>query len=142
MTEKQRTVHLSAHLWNSLVKRFEVLSGKEFASKVFVFAAYKGTKERLPEGDAGAFLKKEIESTTGGKVTKLEISKDTGGTVQVHDSAEADMYGPSETGVCYLTQGMIKAAAEKITGKPVNVQERKCRAKGDDYCEFAVIVGQ
>lgn len=141
MTEKQRAIHLPAHLWNSLVKRFEVLSGKEFASKVFIFAAYKGMKEHMPEGDAGAFLKKEIEATTGGKVTKLEISNDSGGIVQVHDSIEPETYGPSETGVCYLAQGIIKAAAEKITGKPANVQERKCKAKGDDHCEFVVILG-
>jgi len=139
--EKQKTLHLPTHLWNSLVKRFEVLSGKEFASKVFVFAAYQGMKEHMPEGDASAFLKKELESTTGGKVTKLEISKDAGGIIQMHDSIETDLYGPSEAGVCYLAQGMIKAAAEKITGKPANVQERKCKAKGDEYCEFAVILG-
>ncbi len=142
MAEKQRGIQLSAHLWTSLVKRFEVLSGKEFASKVFIFAAYKGAKDILPEGDATAFLKKEIESTTGGKVTKLEIGRDTGGIVQVQGSAEPDAYGPSDSGVCYLAQGIIKAAAEKITGKPVNVQERKCRSKGDECCEFAVITGQ
>lgn len=71
---------------------------------------------------------------------KCSINKETGGIVQVKKSLEASCYGPSETPVCYLTEGIIKAAAEKIVGKPAEVKERKCTAMGNGYCEFAVIV--
>lgn len=143
---KLKFLQLSDILYRSIVKRFEILSGKEFASKVINFSAYKATKEildseKLIGDDLQKFLQAVIETTASGKIIECEIGKEVGGIVQVKGSLEAKAYGPSDTPVCYLSQGIIKAFAEKIVGKSVETKERKCVAMGNDYCEFAIIVG-
>lgn len=143
IVEKKRkeSLHLPAVLYNSILRRLEILSGKEFASKLIVFSAYKATKELLDNvTDLERFLREILESVTRGKVIKFEISKERGGIIRLEHSLEADSYGPSDIPVCYLTRGIIKAVAEKIIKKPVKVQERKCVSMGDEYCEFAIII--
>lgn len=118
-----------------------MLSGKEFASKVIVFSAYKATKELLDNvTDLEKFLHETLEGVTRGKIIKFEISKERGGVIRLKHSLEADSYGPSDIPVCHLARGIIKAITEKMIGKPVKVQERKCVSMGDEYCEFAIIV--
>lgn len=140
--EKPEFLQLSDVLYHSIVKRFETLFGRGFASKVISFSAYTAAKDLLKNkratDDLPALLHGTVETMVGGKVIKYKIDKEIGGVVQVKDSLEARAYGPSDAPVCYLTSGTIKAFAEKIVGGPRAVKERRCTAMGDDYCEFVV----
>lgn len=142
--EKRGFLKISDLLYSSLVKRFEILSGKEFASKVISSSAYSAVKnflngEKINDGLEG-FLKDVIAMTVGGKVCKYDVSRESGGVVQVKGCLEAEMHGPANEGVCYLTAGIIKAVAEKMVGGAADVKERKCMSMGSDFCEFAVVV--
>ncbi|HVN16217.1 MAG TPA: 4-vinyl reductase [Anaerolineales bacterium] len=44
----------------------------------------------------------------------------------------------SETPICYLYVGSIGEAVEWATGKPHEVIETHCMAKGDPYCRFEI----
>ncbi len=139
-------VAFMGQMYPSLVRRFEVLSGKDFSSRVFSFSAYKAVCEMIEEERIAGekllpFLKNIIKKTVGGKVTALKLTKEAGGIVKIDGCAEAKLHGPSDAGVCYLSAGIIEAAVEKYAQKQVRVTERKCLSKGDSLCEFAVMVG-
>jgi predicted hydrocarbon binding protein len=58
-----------------------------------------------------------------------------------HESA--DSYGLPDVGypICVYEAGVAAGALEVGLGRPVDVQEVKCCAAGDPYCEFEVRVG-
>jgi predicted hydrocarbon binding protein len=71
---------------------------------------------------------------------KMEWSWDRMGDkiiVRVHNSPFARSYGSSERGVCYLVEGVFAGIGEVIFGGAKS-EERKCVAKGDDFCEFVI----
>lgn len=142
--EKTEFLHISDVLYRSIVKRFESLFGKGFASKALSFSAYTSAKEVLggkkPSDNLQELLQGAIETMVRGKVIKCKIDREAGGSVQVRGSLEARAYGPSDSPVCYLSHGTIRAFAEQIAGKSTEVREEKCTSMGDDYCEFIVIV--
>jgi len=39
---------------------------------------------------------------------------------------------------CYMTKGMWKGGLESIFNRPISIEEVKCKAKGDEYCEFKI----
>ncbi len=141
--EKPEFLQLSDVLYRSIVKRFESLFGKGFASKAISFSAYTSAKEVL-EGKPGdnlqELLQDTIEIIVRGKVIKCKIDGEAGGSVQVKDSLEARAYGQSDSPVCYLSHGTIMAFAEQIADKSTEVREEKCTSMGDDYCEFVLTV--
>ncbi len=141
--KKRDSIKLSDLLFNSIIKKFEVLAGREFSSKVISSSSYNAIKNFLngeKDGDIEEFLKDVLNITVGGSVIKFDMSKESGGVVQVKNSIEAKIHGPAESGVCYICSGIIKAAAEKILGRVVEVKERKCTAMGNELCEFAIII--
>jgi len=142
---REITITFMGPLYPSLVHRFEVLSGREFSSKVFSFSAYKAVCEMIAEQKVSgeglvSFLKDIIKKTVGGKITSFSFSKDIGGVVRIENCAEAKLHGPSESGVCFLSAGMLEAVLEKYSGKQVHITERKCVSKGDSCCEFAAML--
>ncbi|RLJ08096.1 MAG: hypothetical protein DRP12_01190 [Candidatus Aenigmatarchaeota archaeon] len=139
---ERRAILLPIPLYRSIIRRFEILSGTDFTSKVMTLSAYKAVHESL-DGEKlnpNAFLKSLLENFLKAKVLSIEIDKDIGGLVKIKDSKEAKSHGNSESPVCWLTLGIIKAVAEKVIGKEVQVIERKCEAVGADHCEFAIIL--
>ena len=67
--------------------------------------------------------------------------------IQVSDSYEApgylELFGPAETGKCYMLRGVTAAFMDLIYGQDYPdgcftfaAEEPYCRAKGDPYCEF------
>ncbi len=140
--KQEISITFTGPLYPSLVRRFEVLSGRDFSSTVFSFSAYKAVCEMIAEQKVSgeklvSFVKDIIKKTVGGKVTSFSFSKDSGGVVRIENCAEAKLHGPSESGVCFLSAGMLEAVLEKYSGKQVHITERKCVSKGDSCCEFA-----
>ncbi len=142
--EKPEFLQLPDVLYRSIVKRFESLFGKGFASKALSFSAYTAAREGLegkkPGGNLQELLQDAIETLVRGKVIKCKIDREAGGSVQVRGSLEARAYGHSDSPVCYLSHGTIRAFSEQIAGKSTEVREEKCTSMGDDYCEFIVKV--
>ncbi len=142
--EKPEFLHISDVLYRSIVKRFEGLFGKGFASKALSFSAYTSAKEVLegkkPGDNLHELLQDTIETIVRGTVIKCKIDREAGGSVQVRGSLEARAYGHSDSPVCHLSHGTIRAFAEQIAGNSTDVREEKCTSMGDDYCEFVVTV--
>lgn len=144
--KKGACVILEGPFYSSLMRRFEVLSGREFSSKVFSFSAYKAVCEMMDGGQVSGeklipFLKDTIRKTVGGTVTLVDISREAGGVVRIEGCAEAIIHGPSDAGVCYISLGIIEGVVGRYVGRQVHVAERKCLSKGDAFCEFAVMPG-
>lgn len=143
LTEKWKKtdrIMLPDILYNPIVKMFEMLTGKEFSSRVIMISSCNAVKNFLngeKKNNVEKFLKDAIDITLGGKDIKISLN-DNGGIVRAKNLLEAKMHDHAEEGVCYICSGIIKAAAEKIIGKPVSVEERKCAAMGNDFCEFLV----
>lgn len=58
--------------------------------------------------------------------------------VDVHNSAFAENYGPSDGPVCHMIQGVLAGLGRTVLGSDVKSVEEKCAAKGDDVCRFVV----
>ncbi len=71
------------------------------------------------------------------------IKEDNGKyVVRVYDSFEAESYirnqGISNKPVCHFLRGVLVGVIEEITKDICKGTELKCKAKGDDYCEFLI----
>jgi len=78
-----------------------------------------------------------------GKITTEGIDMETGeGTIIIKNCFEADailgMGGEKETPQCHFVTGYLKGLLEGITGGKFRVTEKKCKAAGDEYCEFEI----
>ena len=58
----------------------------------------------------------------------------------LYNSFEAESFvereGKSNKPVCHFLKGVLKGLVEELTGSKYTATEAKCRAKGDEYCEF------
>jgi hypothetical protein len=83
---------------------------------------------------------KAVNMTLGwGIIDKIEIDAEKGvAQVRIHQSFECEL--GEETGKPYsqFYRGAIAGLFTRFFGKDVNVQETKCVAKGDPYCEFTI----
>ncbi len=57
---------------------------------------------------------------------------------RVEDNLEALQRLGSREPSCFLTKGIFKGVLERILNRAVSVDEVRCRAAGDDHCEFEV----
>jgi predicted hydrocarbon binding protein len=69
------------------------------------------------------------------KLTEFDKFKTT---FVVYNSPIAELYGGSKRAVCHPLRGMLAGFAEIFTGQKRECVEFKCKAKGDEHCEFAV----
>jgi len=46
----------------------------------------------------------------------------------------------SNTSSCYFLKGFIEGVLEELIGRRVRTEETKCISKGDECCEFSIIV--
>ncbi len=58
--------------------------------------------------------------------------------VDVHNSAFAEKYGPSEGAVCHMIEGVLAGLGKTVLESDVKSTEEMCAAKGDDICRFVV----
>ena len=64
--------------------------------------------------------------------------KNNGTIVRVSNSFTSRGYGKSNSPVCHFLCGYNAGIIETLSGKPMDAEETKCAAKGDNYCEFIV----
>ncbi len=61
---------------------------------------------------------------------------------RVYNPFEADAhkiaFGEVEEPSCFFTRGYLKGFFSTLLGKEVDVVEEKCKARGDEYCEFHI----
>jgi len=60
------------------------------------------------------------------------------GTVVVRNGFEAEAWGKKNYKACDVTRGVIAGFMSAVFGKPVEAEETKCLANGDDHCEFVI----
>ncbi len=58
--------------------------------------------------------------------------------VDVADSAFAEAYGPSPTGVCHLIRGVLEGLGASVFEGETRSLETACRARGDKICRFEI----
>ena len=68
----------------------------------------------------------------------FDVGKRTG-LVVVNDSFEALGYGSSKNPVCHFLRGYFSGILSYVCGGDVVLNETKCIAKGDHYCEFQAV---
>jgi predicted hydrocarbon binding protein len=59
-------------------------------------------------------------------------------TIKVENSFIAEEYGESDVPVCHFLRGYCAGTGEALTNQEMDAEEIKCKACGDDYCEFVV----
>jgi predicted hydrocarbon binding protein len=95
---------------------------------------YKLDKEELIQAFAQA------QKATGWGIMDFQDVdfKQLSGRIIVKDGFEAYSWGKKNYKVCNWTRGMIAGFMSAIFGKPVEANEVKCLANGDEHCEFVI----
>ena len=97
--------------------------------------------EAPPEDMARLFA--QVYTAYGwGKMEVRPLFLGRGIRVAVEENFEALAYGRSLEPVCHFTRGVIAGAASAVLGRECSVEEVKCRAMGDERCEFVVREGR
>jgi predicted hydrocarbon binding protein len=60
-------------------------------------------------------------------------------SIIVEQSAFAEAYGQSSTGVCHLIRGVLSGMASVLFNQKCVGSEVKCLAKGDEHCFFEIL---
>ncbi len=83
-----------------------------------------------------------VTSLTGWGVFEFPaLNPDGSYTVRIYNSFEADIAkkdNPNNSHSCTFSLGFIKGLFESVFERKVRVEETKCKARGDEYCEFNI----
>lgn len=105
---------------------------------------YKNWKKFLPKGQTKKevieeFLKYlEYWGLGSVDIITLEVEKEIKSLIRIYDCSFSQYYEKSNKPVCYITAGIIAGLFSAVLNKKVSVKERKCKALGDNFCEFEV----
>ncbi len=71
---------------------------------------------------------------------KIELAEATQSKIVLHayETPTSEVVKEAKEPVCHLERGMLAGLIENVVGKQVRVKETKCRARGDEYCEFVI----
>ncbi|MDY6965580.1 MAG: V4R domain-containing protein [Halobacteriota archaeon] len=109
---------------------FKEIDGKTFDDRTIEFFLNMGVADLMSRFGWGAM-----------KITDFDASK---GFIRlcVEDSVVAESYDEEqERPVCFFIAGMIAGGAEMLLGHDVECKEVKCKACGDEHCEFVIQKG-
>ncbi|MEM5883162.1 MAG: 4-vinyl reductase [Candidatus Aenigmatarchaeota archaeon] len=71
-------------------------------------------------------------------IISLEVEKEIKSLIRIYGCPFSQYYEKSNKPVCYITAGIIAGLFSAILNKKVSIKERKCKAVGDNFCEFEV----
>lgn len=71
------------------------------------------------------------------ELVSVDIKKGEARFISKNSSIAEKYHGKGET-VCYFTAAMLAALMKLIFRKDLDCKEVKCKAKGDEYCEFVI----
>jgi len=79
------------------------------------------------------------------RVVKIDFNLSEGkGEILVKNSFEAEatmkIYGKRDVPQCYFLGDFIKAMINEISGKTCQIEETRCEARGDELCEFQIVL--
>ncbi|HEY6072723.1 MAG TPA: 4-vinyl reductase, partial [Anaerolineales bacterium] len=93
----------------------------------------------LPERQRIKFILNGMVDALRKSNSQVEVWLDDGQPIAFYDATCGVCHGrKSETPICHLYAGSIGEAVEWATGKPHQITETHCMAKGDDYCRFEI----
>jgi hypothetical protein len=71
------------------------------------------------------------------EVSSIDMKRHTAKII-VKECFEAAAWRKKPYNVCHWTRGYLAGFMGTVFGKPMEAVEVKCKAKGDEYCEFKV----
>jgi len=72
-----------------------------------------------------------------GEVVSLQAAEDFSGEALLNDDFEAAAWqGQADSAKCHWLRGFITGALSTLRGRPFEVAEPECQAKGDAYCRM------
>ncbi|MEM5793790.1 MAG: V4R domain-containing protein [Candidatus Aenigmatarchaeota archaeon] len=147
---KQRLVFMSARMLPSIhlailktigeIANVEIYKSCEKSANNY----YKNWKKFLPKDLTKEEVIKEflkyLEYWGFGSVDiiSLEVEKEIKSLIRIYGCSFSQYYEKPNKPVCYITAGIIAGLFSAILNKKVSVKERKCKAVGDNFCEFEV----
>ena len=83
-------------------------------------------------------LKKLKSAENWGEFTFLDVDRSNRtGKVWVRNSFETRAQRSSNKPICHFLRGYLEGFLSELFNLPITVVEKKCRAAGDEYCEFS-----
>ncbi|HID66309.1 MAG TPA: hypothetical protein EYP32_05715 [Aquificaceae bacterium] len=146
---KERYILIPLRAYGALYNSIEKIVGDAVSGILYVAGKDIGrglaeeVKRRMDERKASGLEElardavKLLEELGFGKIELVESSPEKF-VVRMYSSATS-MHAKKGKAVCHLERGMLVGIAESILGKRYVAKEVKCRAKGDDYCEFIIM---
>lgn len=148
LLEKGEAVVIRLETFVDLQKRVERLLCASAASVILHEAGRECGKrsiqriamEKALSGDA---LLKELsrykKEEKWGEFDFNEVNlEEASGVIRIKESFEAKRYGASIGPVCHFLRGYLAGVLAVIFGQDMSLEETKCKAKGDGYCEFQI----
>ena len=144
----ERAIILRKPLYEAFVKLLREELGSGYTAWLYQLGvemgrnAYKSHKEVIQSEDVDKIVKfAEALFTQIGfgklRVRSLDIESKRA-LVRVYNSFECELFKGSNTPSSYLIKGMLKGWFSCLFKADIKINEIKCIAKGDPYCEFEI----
>lgn len=118
----------------AIIFRLGLEIGKGFAETYLEIASRAGIGDPM---EVIRFVMTKMLAAAGWAKASLEESE-RGLRIILKDNLEAEASGKSDGPSCFFTKGVLAGAMSRILRTPVEVNEAKCQAAGDDHCEFTI----
>jgi predicted hydrocarbon binding protein len=150
--DKQRLVLLSARMLPSIhlsilktigeVANTEIYKSCEESAKSYYKGWVKSLPKKLTKKEIIQNFLKYLEFWGIGvvEIVSLQIEKEVKSLIRIYDCCFSQYYEKAKKPVCYVTAGIIAGLFSGVLNKKVFVKERRCKAIGDNFCEFEVSI--
>lgn len=96
-------------------------------------------KYNLEKTDLILAFAQSMRATGWGIIEPLKVDfRESSATIIIRDCFEAVTWRQGTYKVCHLTRGTLAGFMGEAFNRPVEAEETKCKATGDDYCEFKI----
>jgi len=126
------TAILGSEAYHAIIYRIGYEMGKGFAENYVDIARRVGIEEPM---DVIRYVMSGMLAASGWGRSSLEIGENSL-RIKIEENLEAEASPKSNEPSCYFTKGVITGALTRILRSPVEVRETRCKAAGDEYCEF------
>ncbi len=125
---------LGSQAYYAIIYRIGYGMGKGFAENYIDIARRAGIEEPM---DVIRYVMSGMLAASGWGRSSLELGEGTL-RIEIEENLEAEASPKSSEPSCYFTKGVITGALTRILRSPVEVRETRCKATGDEFCEFIV----
>ncbi len=145
-----RAVILRKPIYEGFIKGFRERFGQVASSFLYHIGfeagrkAYENHRRIISEAHKGAekvlpFAKELFKQVGFGTIDIVEIDfLNRTALIRVHNSFECELFKGTGMTESHFIRGLIAGFMSSLFGVKVDVEETKCIAKGDPYCEFIV----